>query len=359
MAKGFVAHEDSPNGCLQATVEQDERVVYFYLHGKEGTDYKMRSCWVRNLEPAPLGGEVESMQQGEAPMLPKGFCFRPDGAPPVKPTDIRFLWFLDGDGAALVEGTKLLAIIPPASDTNDCSGYSAECLRKGPLAWPLNDDAFTTYKNRFDAAIDFWNDWEEPLGLWPRIQEEILSAYELQLGSRDKYYAVDSGQWPPRAVVRLDGGDFFSLATLGVCIQQQPTIEKDVRPAKRIRRIELGFALQKSHGDAVTVEIAKTLSGLTAVPWRHFTWFGVGHTVPLSIQGLPAAPTGERYVAGLLVTTSPTGGVIELPKFRGDPVNALWIVPITDRERTLAMERGSEALVNKLTEEGRTSVFGA
>ena len=48
-----VLSDISPYGLVQAVVEQDERVIYFYLFGAEHTDFGMRSCWVRNLRPAP------------------------------------------------------------------------------------------------------------------------------------------------------------------------------------------------------------------------------------------------------------------------------------------------------------------
>lgn len=43
--------EVSPNGNIQAIVEQDDRVAYFYLHGAPDTEFGVRACWIRNLEP--------------------------------------------------------------------------------------------------------------------------------------------------------------------------------------------------------------------------------------------------------------------------------------------------------------------
>ena len=37
----------SPNGNVEAYVEQDERVVHFYLHGAPDTGFPVKSCWVR------------------------------------------------------------------------------------------------------------------------------------------------------------------------------------------------------------------------------------------------------------------------------------------------------------------------
>jgi hypothetical protein len=45
--------------------------------------------------------------------------------------------------------------------------------------------------------------------------------------------------------------------------------------------------------------------------------------------------------------------------FGGDPVRWLWVVPITERERLLAKERGSASLVNELAAQRRSWVISA
>jgi Suppressor of fused protein (SUFU) len=40
-----------------------------------------------------------------------------------------------------------------------------------------------------------------------------------------------------------------------------------------------------------------------------------------------------------------------------EPVRWLWIVPITERERRVAAERGSGSLVNQLTAQRRSWVY--
>jgi hypothetical protein len=44
--------------------------------------------------------------------------------------------------------------------------------------------------------------------------------------------------------------------------------------------------------------------------------------------------------------------------FGGDPVRWLWIVPITERERLLAKERGSASLVTELAAQRRSWIVG-
>jgi len=84
MGKGKTLLEEvSPHGNVQAIVEQDDRVAHFYLWGGPDSSFGMRSCWVRNLKPAPADLKVADMRAGAAPMLPRPRCKHPEGAPPL------------------------------------------------------------------------------------------------------------------------------------------------------------------------------------------------------------------------------------------------------------------------------------
>lgn len=67
----------SPNGNVQALLEQYNDCCYLYLHGAEETELPLRSCWVRNLVPAPEVLDVERMRAGSAPMLSAASCTHP------------------------------------------------------------------------------------------------------------------------------------------------------------------------------------------------------------------------------------------------------------------------------------------
>jgi hypothetical protein len=45
--------EVNPNGNIQALVEVEADVCFFYLHGAPETEFGVKTCWVRNLVPAP------------------------------------------------------------------------------------------------------------------------------------------------------------------------------------------------------------------------------------------------------------------------------------------------------------------
>src|SRR4051812_32418586 len=93
-----------PNGNIQAMVESDDRVCYFYLFGAPETDFGMRSVWVRNHVPAPVVLDVEGMRAGVAPLNPAANCLHPQGLPLPDREQLRVEWLPEGNGAALYEG---------------------------------------------------------------------------------------------------------------------------------------------------------------------------------------------------------------------------------------------------------------
>ena len=99
-----------PNGNIQAVVEADENVCYFYLFGAEGIDFGMRSVWVRNHSQAPVTLDVAHMKEGGPPKNPAAHCRHPEGLPPLRKEHLRVVWLPEGDGAALYESDELLAI---------------------------------------------------------------------------------------------------------------------------------------------------------------------------------------------------------------------------------------------------------
>jgi hypothetical protein len=60
----LVLSEVSPNGNVQAIVEQDDRVAYFYLHGPRDSNFGMKARWIRNLAAAPAELDVEGLKAG-------------------------------------------------------------------------------------------------------------------------------------------------------------------------------------------------------------------------------------------------------------------------------------------------------
>jgi hypothetical protein len=335
MAK-ILFEEVSPLGNVQAVVEADERVCFFYLYGAQDCGFGVRSVWVRNLRRAPAELETSRMRSGEAPMNPQAFCRDPAAGPRLRSKDLRVCWLPEGNGAALYEGGEPIAIIPPWSGEGGFHGYARDCVGEGPLAWALPTEP--TLLRRFEAAAAFWRSWEDDP--WPQIQDSLIEGVERVLGRHSGYYAIDGGEWPPRALLRIPTASGSALVTVGVSILPQPNIETD--DASELRRIELGVLLPPDWDDTTVKGFGSYLSGQARLPWSQLTWLGPGHTIPCDGWRSP------RFSAALLVREHPALALRSLPAQFSDPVSVLWLLPISDEERELAVAHGSAALTASL-----------
>lgn len=345
-----VAGSVSPNGNLEAFVEQDDRCAYLYLRELEGGPFDLglglRSCWVRNLGPAPATLPVADMRQGLAPRMPAGSCAHPQGAPPLA-EGLRIVWLEEGDAVAFLEGDAVLAVMPCWSGQEGFHGYARDCTAESPLAWPLAPD--NVLLDRVRAAEACWRSWETG-NPWLAVQDAGLQAIAAALGEPTKYYAIDGGRWPPQAMVRCDRGDAVVLVTCGMQLRPQPTVEMYAGDPRPLRRIELGLAMDRRLFELAPDDVMGWLSGQARYPWTRLSWFGHHHTVPCD-----AVPTGpsRRAFGGMLLLRDPPGAPrVAFRPFRDDPVTLLWLVPVTDAERALAERDGSEALAGLLAATG-------
>ena len=343
MSVELVLEEVSPNGNIEAVVEQDDRAVFLYLRGDPEIDFGVRSCWVRNLGPAPATLDVDAMRNGSAPMLPRGNCAHPTGADRLEATRLSLVWLEEGDAAALLEDDEPLAIIPAWSGTNGFEGYARDCTAESPLCWPLLAD--NDLHRRVRAAAEYWKAWDSADDPWTVVQQPQITAYTDQVGQYEKYYAIDGGEWPPRALLRIPVPGGVALTTVGICLRPQPVVESVVERATEFRRIELGAGLA-ADASAYFDPFARYLSGQSNLPWTRYTWLGPGHTIPCD-----AFPDTD-FTAVLLCREFQGAPSVSIPPFRGDPVNMLWAVPITRREREVAMERGAAELARLLANAG-------
>ena len=333
----------SPNGNVEAVVEQDDRVVFFYLRGAPDIDFGVRSCWVRNLVPAPPVLDVSAMRNGMPPVLPRAHCAHPSGALAPDPSQLKLIWFEEGDAAALLEGDEVLAVIPSWSGRDGFNGYARDCTSENTLCWPLPSD--DVLRSRMKAAADYWASWNQADNPWSEVQESQLAVYTSQLGPHEKYYGIDGGEWPPRALLRIPVAGGVSLTTVGICLRPQPVVEMATDRPEEYRRIELAAGLAS---DAVGhfQNLARYISGQAGLPWSAYTWLGPGHTIPCDAfpETEVSAVTLVRDFFGL--------PRVELPSFRGDPVNLLWMIPITAAERDFAIANGGAELTKRLTNAG-------
>jgi hypothetical protein len=255
----------------------------------------------------------------------------------------------------ILEYGGLLAILPGWSDmARGLPGYCRDVIGRTPFAWSL-DDALEGLGQRAAQAEDFWR-WRGDSGAWANFQQAVLGHLLGKLGPGGRYWDVGGGKQPLVGVSeRPPTGlrPYTVLSTVGMSCQRMPVIEQ---MGKNVgARIELAIATTMPSTDA-----ARIFLWLAQYPWREVAWLGDGHCIAWYHE--PATfPLGGGNEAVLLLDKP--GSLIgpDVPdlsgfSFGGDQVRWLWLVPVTDRERVLAAERGPASLVTQLAAQRRSWV---
>jgi hypothetical protein len=359
--------ETSPYGTLDAIVQHDGRVVYFYLgdSGRGQSDerpagrFGMQACWVRNLVPGPYVLNEEEMKAGVAPLLPRTHCTSTEPGSLPRVDDLKIVWFEEGNGAALVEQQSdgqpaTLAVIPPWAGMEGFHGYARDCAAESPLCWPM--PANPNLQHRIDRAAKFWSSFSATPDPFTSLQSEILKAYgdhfvpatssamrpedgaltNSENESTDesiaqpKYWAIDGGLFPPRGLAHYRTPQANILATVAMSLCPQPTVELFSQAPSQDRRIELAIQLPPDTSHDELENVAKRISSLAAYPWQQFSWFGHGH----SCEFLNVLPDSAQALFVQDRVCHPQRS-IEMPIFRGDPVKLLWLIPLNSNRKPL------------------------
>jgi hypothetical protein len=212
---------------------------------------------------------------------------------------------------------------------------------------------------RADRATAFWR-WRQREDSWAGFQQSMLGHLLARLGPGARYWDVGSGRLPAVGVSErppTEQRPYTVLSTLGMSCQRMPVVEQVMEDPSGCARIELAIATTMP-----SPEVARIFLWLAQYPWRAVTWFGAGHSIRWYHE--PATfPLGGGN-EGVLLLDDP-GQLIgpEVPDlsgfaFAGEPVRWLWIVPITERERQLAKERGASSLITQLAAQRRSWVVG-
>jgi hypothetical protein len=141
-----------------------------------------------------------------------------------------------------------------------------------------------------------------------------------------------------------------------------PVVEQVLDDPSGYARIELAIATTLPSAQA-----ARVFLWLATYPWRAVTWFGPGHSVRWYHEPSTfplGGDEGNGSFGAVLLLDSP--GSLPGPEppdlsgftFGGDPVRWLWIVPISERDRQLAKERGSATLIGRLASQQRSWIVG-
>jgi hypothetical protein len=200
---------------------------------------------------------------------------------------------------------------------------------------------------RIRKAKSFWDSWSD--NSWGKIQESYLTIVEKSIGKYDKYYAIDGGHWPPKAMVTIEKGNLTYIMTLGVSVIPQPKVEMYYEEPKEHRRFEFGFAIETEVLNKNKNGILSYIIGQTSLPWSCLTWLGHGHTLPCD----QIWPSSEEFPFILLISSNKADNlpIIDLSSHGEDTVNLLWMVPITRLEQQYAEDHGSESLIKNCSKD--------
>jgi hypothetical protein len=346
----------SPYGSRRVVVEYDGSSTSAYLHDKAGA---IAATWIANHLPAPDSVDVASLRAGRAPEMPAAHTKFPAGSPVLDPQDLRAVWLEEGDGVAVLHRGDPLAVLPGWSDlTKGMPGYSRDVIGQTPFAWSL-DDAMEGLGPRLVQAEQFWR-WRASKEAWASFQQAMLGHLLSRLGPGGGYWDVSGGKQPMVGVSDrppLPRRPFTVLSTLGMSCQRMPAVELTGEGATGRARIELALATTMPSAQA-----ARIFLWLAQYPWREVTWLGAGHSIPW-YHDAATFPLGGGNEAVLLLDDPARLPGPDAPRLDGfmagdEPVRWLWAVPITERERRFAAERGSASLVNQLAAQRRSWVYG-
>ena len=326
MSESRILLEDwSPCCNIQAFVEESDTCCYFYLYFHPGRDNTLiKSCWICNTAPSPKELDVDAMHAGNAPALPEKFVNHDPGGIKLNPQTLSVVWFEEGDAAALLEGEQIICVIPGWSGYKGFSGYSRYVKGTAPYAWELPTTAEEVMSARVKESRKFWTYLEGEF--WEEVQKLHLQVLEAFFGTYEKYFAIDGGEFPPKALVSGKKDGICYGITAGVSLLPMPAVEQyyEEKPGD-FRRIELGFAVTEEKQEVCT-KMYSFLSAISNMPWEEVTFLGHGHTIPCDvIEGFVAVWLLDARVMPEIV--SPT-----YPTFRGDCINLLWAVPLKQEE---------------------------
>ncbi|HSZ44564.1 MAG TPA: suppressor of fused domain protein [Streptosporangiaceae bacterium] len=345
----------SPYGSRRVIVEYDGTSTSAYLHDKSGA---IAATWIANHEPAPEAVDVARLRSGQAPEMPAEHTRSPEGSPLIEASSLRAVWLEEGDGVAILQDDEPLAMIPGWSDlSKGMPGYSREAIGQTPFAWSL-DDALEGLGPRLARAERFWR-WRTSQESWASFQQATLGHLLSRLGPGGGYWDVSGGKQPLTGVSErppVPGRPFTVLSTIGMSCQRMPVVEQTGENAVSRARIELALATTMPSPQA-----ARIFLWLAQFPWREVTWLGPGHSVPW-YHDASTFPLGGGNEAILLLDDPGRLPGPEGPRLDGftagdEPVRWLWVIPINERERRLAAERGSASLVTQLAAQRRSWVW--
>ncbi|TDC45456.1 suppressor of fused domain protein [Actinomadura sp. KC345] len=356
----------SPYGSRRLTIETDGEVTAAYL--KDARDSVVGAAWVGNHRKAPAELDRSRLEAGRAPILPESHVRHPDGREALDTEGLEVVWFEEGDGVAVLEAGDPLLVIPGWSDMGrGIPGYARDATRQSPFAFPL-DEEIEDFGPRIDRAREHWKMCRAD-GSWAEFQQSVLGHLLQRLGPGGHYWhdvgrQLGSGRTGVAPTVGVSerpargGRDFTVLSTVGMCRQRMPTVELYEDDVSPYGRIELAVASTLPSQRAGSI-----FPWLAQYPWRSVTWFAPGDVVKWYHESrtFPLGGDDAKWEGVLLLEdpsrlAGPQSPALTGLTLSGDPVRWLWLVPVTGEEHRYAKTEGSDALIRRLSRQGRSWV---
>ena len=185
------------------------------------------------------------------------------------------------------------------------------------------------------AVLRYPREGHRPTGtegeLVPGARKDREAVYDGFFGSCETVYHEVRPQIPHIDVYAYRGGqkgrEFCTLVTGGMSDlpMRLPPEAEGVRGVAR--RVELIFYCSEPKS-----EYLETLRWLAAFPHACKTWIGSGHTIPNGDPPAPVWGSAELYTLLLMPTiVRPDNALQKALSIAGDPVEFLWVVPLSQR----------------------------
>ena len=167
------------------------------------------------------------------------------------------------------------------------------------------------------------------------IEENILHSSDV------KDVHIDIYQFAPNA-----DRPFWILATGGMSDLRQPIPEDHEGPAPRAEIF--------MYADEPSNWMFNVLKGLAEMPFDYDVYLHWFHTVP---NGQPMTAEPSNLTSFFFLPPYFERHELSDLKIDGDGVDFLWMIPITEKEREYAMEKGSQALEEVFEKAGLETIL--
>lgn len=319
----------SPLTGATAEVIVENDCSYLYIFQKEAVDNKsisknssrLHSCWIKNhLKVSDTYSMIDEMRKGLQPKVPTKYCNYEDDLDILKKEKLEIVWGKEGAIASLYENGELICVIPYWVDSN-FAGYSKYSLtHEVPLIpFPLGNPDNNVLFQRMGEAKEFWKqDFDL---IWNGYQKSYLSELECKYGKHIKYYAIDGGNFPPKALAVFEKSSVKYAFTIGIGLFPQPKVDLYIKDYQNHELIELGFCYQ-SNIDLDELKVFSQISSIVEIPWAFNTFLDHHHTVDLQIN--------TQYNNAVIVSDKIVN-ITESEFLRKYNVCLLWLMPITNK----------------------------